>query len=174
MSDEQVFLNGPPRMGNHALWKTCELLGIDSNGVNHLPWIKMPKGGPKRLFIKRDPRNALLSWMRHNGLLMTQTTAISRMRKYLETLQHFERWLHDQGTLVVSFERLLADDQQMREIAAHCGVEYVDDAWQNLPNHTRTWTGNLSDYRAIWSEKVDRAWRERDGSAVLVRWGYDG
>lgn len=49
-----AFLNGAPKMGNHALWKACELLGIVTSGVNHVEHpadIERP-----RIFIRRDPR----------------------------------------------------------------------------------------------------------------------
>ena len=64
------------------------------------------------------------------------------------------------------------DDQQMREIAAYCGVPYLDDAWPNLPNHTKTWTGRLSDWREHWTPAVDAAWAAAGGPALLERWGY--
>jgi hypothetical protein len=171
-------------MGNHALWKACELLGIASNGVNHIEHPAATEGphifatrdpaaieGP-HLFIKRDPRNALVSWVRFEGLPVTQGTLITAMASYLPQLPLYEGWLTDPDTLVVTFERLVADDQQMREIAAFAGVPYLDDAWPNLPNHTKTWTGRLSDYREHWTPAVDAAWVAAGGPALLERWGY--
>lgn len=165
-----AFLNGPPKMGNHALWKACELLGIVTNGVNHVEHpadIERP-----HIFIRRDPRNALVSWVRFEGMPVTQGTLITAMASYLPQLARYEGWLTDPDTLVVTFERLVSDDQQMREIAAHCGVPYLDDAWPNLPNHTKTWTGRLSDYREHWTPAVDDAWVAAGGPALLERWGY--
>lgn len=165
-----AFLNGPPKMGNHALWKACELLGIVTNGVNHVEHpadIERP-----HIFIRRDPRNALVSWVRFEGMPVTQGTLITAMASYLPQLARYEGWLTDPDTLVVTFERLVSDDQQMREIAAHCGVPYLDDAWPNLPNHTKTWTGRLSDYREHWTPAVDAAWVAAGGPALLERWGY--
>lgn len=165
-----VFLNGPPKMGNHALWKACELLGIASGGVNHHPFDEPVPG--MHLFIKRDPRDALVSWVRFSGLPVTQGTLITAMVEYLPQLPPFEGWLSEPSTFVVSFERLIADDAQMRAIAAHCSVPYLDDAWPNLPNHTRTWTGRLSDWREHWTPAVADAWASHSGAAVLARWGY--
>lgn len=165
-----AFLNGPPKMGNHALWKACELLGIASSGVNHVEHpgdIERP-----HIFIRRDPRNALVSWVRFEGMPVTQGTLITAMASYLPQLPRYEGWLTDPDTLVVTFERLVANDQQMREIAAYCGVPYLDDAWPNLPNHTKTWTGRLSDYREHWTPAVDAAWVAAGGPALLERWGY--
>lgn len=164
------FLNGPPKMGNHALWKACELMGIVTSGVNHVP--HPGDVGQPHVCIKRDPRNALVSWVRFEGLPVTQGTLIAAMASYLQEIAGYEGWLTDPGTLVVSFERLVADDQQMREIAAHVGVPYLDDAWPNLPNHTKTWTGRLSDYREHWTPAVDAAWVAAGGPALLERWGY--
>lgn len=165
-----AFLNGAPKMGNHALWKACELLGIASSGVNHVEHpadIERP-----RIFIRRDPRNALVSWVRFEGMPVTQGTLITAMASYLPQLPRYEGWLTDPDTLVVTFERLVANDQQMREIAAFAGVPYLDDAWPNLPNHTKTWTGRLSDWREHWTPAVDAAWVAAGGPALLARWGY--
>lgn len=167
----EVFLNGPPKMGNHALWKACELLGIASGGVNHVPFGE-PIAGSAHLFVKRDPRNALVSWVRFNGMPVTQGTLITAMAEYLPQLQPFEPWLADPAAFVVRFERLIADNTQMREIAAHCGVPYLDDAWPNLPNHTRTWTGRLSNWAEHWTLAVSDAWADHGGPELQMRWGY--
>jgi hypothetical protein len=166
-----VKLNGPPKMGNHALWKACELLGIATDGVNHIA-ADEPRGDERFIFIKRDPRNALVSWVRFNGMPVTQGTLIAAMADYLPQLPQYEGWLTAPGVLVVSFERLVADDQQMREIASFAGVPYLDDAWPNLPDHTKTWTGRLSDWREHWTPAVDAAWVAAGGPALLERWGY--
>lgn len=199
-----IFLNGPPKMGNHALWKACELLGIPTNGINHLeskvprePVLKQrdmlfrvlqwdaigketaPRGisAPDSVllpcfFIKRDPRNALVSWIRYERMPVTQGTIISTMHSFLSMLEKFEGWLTAADTLVVSFERLVKDDSQMREMAAFAGVDYLEDAWPNLPNHTKTWTGRLSNYQEHWSPAVEKAWVQNRGSDLLTRWGY--
>lgn len=165
-----IALNGAPKMGNHALWKACELLGIVTDGVRHEAYAEAEPG--RRLFTRRDPRNALVSWVRFSNLPVTQGTLISAMADYLPQLPQYEGWLTAPGVLVVAFERLVADDQQMREIASFAGVPYLDDAWPNLPDHTKTWTGRLSDWREHWAPAVDDAWVAAGGPALLERWGY--
>ena len=165
-----AFLNGPPKMGNHALWKACELLGIVTSGVNHVEHpadIERP-----HIFIKRDPRNALVSWVRFEGMPVTQGTLITAMASYLAMIAPFEGWLSDPRVHVVRFEDLVASDAAMRGIAAHVGVPYLDDAWPNLPNHTKTWTGRLSDYREHWTQPVADAWAAAGGNEAVKRWGY--
>jgi len=169
----ECILNGAPKMGNHALWKACELLGIASSGVQHIPHVDadaVPDG--PLVFIRRDPRNALVSWVRFEGMPVTQGTLISATPRYLAMIAPFEGWLSDPRAHVVRFEDLVASDAAMRGIAAHVGVPYLDDAWPNLPNHTKTWTGRLSDWREHWTPAVDAAWAAAGGPALLERWGY--
>ena len=163
-------INGAPKMGNHALWKACCLLGITTTGVQHIAHGAQIVG--PHIVIKRDPRNALVSWLRFHGLPVTQGMLITHMAPYLAVIAPFVGWLADPGALVVQFERLIESDEQMREIAAHCGVDYLEDAWPNLPNHTKTWTGSLSDYTQHWTPAVESAWNDCGGAEVLAAWGY--
>ena len=168
----RAYLNGPPKMGNHGLWKACELLGIATSGVQHTPWSDAELPAEVGLFIRRDPRNALISWVRWRGMPVTQGTVIGAMAEYLPMLAQYEGWLTDPRVLVVSYEALIADDAQMRAIAAHVGVPYLDDAWPALPGHTLTWTGRYSDHREVWTRAIDKAWAEAGGPGLLARWGY--
>jgi hypothetical protein len=170
----RAFANGFPKHGNHALVKSIQLLGVNCD-VNHEPF-GAEANGP-RVFVKRDPRNAVVSWLRFNGKPVTQGMVIAALADFdgkplVDAMQEFEGWLTDSGTLVVRFEDLIASDGELRRIAEHLGVPYLDDAFPALPAGTVTWSGKLSDYRAIWSTEVQRAWAEAGGNEVLHRWGY--
>lgn len=172
----KVFPNGVPKMGTHALWKALELLGIRCDDVNHTPYGQPVPEGVRRIFIKRDPRNALVSWLRFRGQPVTQGTFIAALSDpdgpSPVGLPQYEGWLDDPDTFIVSFEALIASDAEMRRMAAWLGVPYLEDAWPNLPGHTSTWTGRYSDYSTIWSPVVDEAWVNAGGPALLARWGY--
>lgn len=176
MSGNGVVANGYPKMGNHALVKALQLLGEPCE-VNHIPFEKpLPHAGP-HLLIKRDPRNALISWMRFCQKPVTPGMFVSTFRwvehsTYRIALAEYEGWLADPATFVVKFEDLIASDTEMRRIAAHLDIPYLDGAWEELPGLTTTWTGKLSDYRDIWNPYVEGCWKTGDGDGILRRWGY--
>jgi hypothetical protein len=175
MNDRRVVTNGYPKMGNHALVKALQLLGEPCD-VNHIPYGEtLPDG--KHVFIKRDPRNALISWMRFVGKPVTEGMFVSTMRwlgrsNYRDDLAKYEGWLTDPATLVVCFEDLIASPAEMQRLASHLDIPYLDGAWEALPGLTRTWTGKLSDFREIWTPYVEGCWNAGDGAGILQWWGY--
>lgn len=173
-----ILTTGFPKSGNHALVKAVQLLGhpCQVDHVPHSPYVAAWPG--PRIVIKRDPRNVLLSWVRHQGQPVTRGMAIAYMRDFeagqtlAQAMQPFEGWLTDPGALLVRYEDLVATDAEMRRIARHLGTAYIDDAWRWLPGMTRTWNSQRSDWRAVWTPQVDAAWQEIGGPALLDRWGY--
>jgi hypothetical protein len=175
---KEVFATGFYKSGNHALVKALQLLGCPCK-VDHQPfsesWALWPGA---RVFIARDPRNVLVSWVRHQGQPVTTGMLIAYARDFeagqtiAQAMQPYEGWLADAGTLLVRYEALVASDAEMRRIASHVGVDYIDDSWRWLPGMTRTWNKERSDYRAVWTPQVDRAWQQVGGQELLQRWGY--
>lgn len=169
-----MLTNGFPKSGNHALVKACELLGIPAE-VQHRPY---ETGAGPCLFIKRDPRNILVSWLRFHGKEVTPGMFLSAFRYFQEDtliaeMAAYEGWLSDRDTLVVSFESLIASPVDMIRIAARVGVPYLGGAWDHLPGLTRTWHAVHSDYRdIIWTPDVRKAWDAEGGGELLARWGY--
>lgn len=169
-----VTTNGFPKAGNHALVKGLQLLGQPCS-VEHVSF-----GGPiegRHLFIKRDPRNIICSWLRFNGQPVTPGMFLTAFRKFqtaslVDEMAEFEGWLSDENTLVIKYEDLIANDDELRSIAAHVGVPYIDGAFEALPGLTRTWFPDHSDYRAIWTPDVESAWVAEGGPELLARWGY--
>lgn len=171
-----LTINGIPKAGCHALLKACELLGIPTGNVEHLTYKE--KTERKYVFIIRDPRNILISWLRSKSKEVTQGNFISAFRRYderqsfIEHIKSFLGWLSDPDTLVVRFENLIKDDKEMRRIADYLGVSYLDDAFENLPGLTRTWTGKYSDYQDIWTEELQKVWNEEGGVEIQKLLGY--
>lgn len=168
-----VTTSGFAKAGNHALVKAVQLLGSPCI-VEHIEY-----AGPigLHIFIKRDPRNIVCSWLRFNGRPVTPGMFITALRLFqhaslVEELAAYEGWLTDPQTLVVSYEALIASDAEMRRIAAYLDVPYLDDAFSELEGLTSTWFAQHSDYRAIWSPEVEAVWAAEGGNELLARWGY--
>lgn len=168
-----VTTSGFPKSGNHALTKAVELLGIPCE-VQHIEY-----AGPigQHMFIKRDPRNVVCSWLRFNGKPVTPGMFLSAFRKFqdkslIDEMTPYEGWLTDPGTLTVSYEALIASDAEMRRIATYLETPYIDGAFEELPGLTATWFDVHSDYRTIWTPEVDSAWNAEGGGELLTRWGY--
>lgn len=172
---EKVTINGFPKHGNHPLVKGVQLLGVPCQ-VNHIPFGEPVEG--KHIFIKRDPRNALVAWLKMNGQPPAAGTFLSAFRQFqsaslVEEMAAYEGWLSDPDTLVVRYEDLIANDDELRAIAAFIGTPYIEGAFENLPGLTRTWTGPIhSDYRTIWAAEIQTDWITEGGPGLLARWGY--
>lgn len=169
-----VTTNGFPKSGNHALVKALQLIGTPCQ-VNHIPFGESADG--PHIFIKRDPRNVVCSWLRFTGKPVTPGMFITAFRLFqdrslIEELADYEGWLTAKNTLVVCYEKLVESDAELRAVAAHLSVPYVEGAFENLPGMTRTWYSEHSDYRAIWTPEVEAVWSSEGGTALLARWGY--
>lgn len=172
----KVFANGFPKHGNHALVKALQLLGVVCD-VNHEPYSPAARRGLPAVFVKRDPRTALVSWLRFEAKPVTQGMFLSKMRflataPLFDELAAYEGWLTDANTIVVRYEDLIASDAALRELAQRLGVPFLEDAFENLPGATRTWNVTPSSYAPIWTPTVQAAWSEAGGDEVLRRWGY--
>ena len=171
---KKITTNGFPKSGNHALVKAVQLLGVPCE-VTHIPF--GGRVGAKHVFIKRDPRNVLCSWLRFNGHPVTPGMFITYFRRFhtlalVDEMAEFDGWLDDENTLVVAYEDLISSGVEMERIAAYLGVPYIAGAFEALPGMTRTWFAEHSDYRAIWTPEVEAAWVAEGGAELITRWGY--
>lgn len=170
----EVTTNGFPKSGNHALVKAVQLLGVPCQ-VSHLVFGE--EVGERHVFIKRDPRNILCSWLRFQGMPVTSGTFISAFRKFQEhglctEMMAYEKWLTNENTLVVSYENLVKSDATLRSIADYLGTPYIEGAFEDLPGMTRTWYSEHSDYRNVWTPTVAKVWKSEGGPELLSTWGY--
>lgn len=170
-----AWVNGFPKSGTHALIKACELLGVPATH-HHEPWRKGLAVVGRPLLVQRDPRNIAISWLRHHGRPVTEGTVIKTIRHFdraplAQELAAYEPWRYRAET--VRFEDLVSSVEVMRALATLFASEVdVDEAYAYLPGGTLTWTGQLSDWTAVWTPAIDRVWAEMDGPALLARWGY--
>ena len=190
MTAKTILCNGIPKSGTHAFLKAVELLGCAGMLVHHeyqvgglLP--EDMRATTHHLFIKRDPRNVLISWLRFFSKPVTSGMFITAFRNwsgtandglatrtFLDASLEFTPWLSDPSVFVVKFEDLTASDAELRRIAAYLAVPYLEDAFRHLPGMTRTWTGKLSDYTAIWNADIESVWSAEGGPQLLKAWGY--
>lgn len=178
-----VSTHGFPKSGTHALAKACQLLGVPCD-VDHRPHATgLPTDATHSVFIKRDPRNLIVAKLRDPGSRQSVTpgTFLATFRRFQTAslrreLAAFEAWQTDPRVLCVRYENLVASPLTLEDIARHLGIDWpvveVHKAWQRLPGFTRTWNAEPSDYRAVWNDVVDRAWRHEGGPELLARWGY--
>lgn len=169
-----VTTNGFPKSGNHALVKAVQLLGQPCQ-VNHIPFGGEVEG--KHILIKRDPRNILCSWLRFNGQPVTSGMFLTAFRSFqgrplVKEMAEYELWQHDSTTLVVRYEDLIYDADEMRRIASYLNIIYQHGAFESLPGMTRTWFVDRSDYRTIWTPEVESEWDSEGGNELLAAWGY--
>lgn len=166
-----VTTNGFPKSGNHALVKAVQLLGQPCR-INHIPF--GGEVGEKHIFIKRDPRNIVCSWLRFEGKPVTPGMFLTAFRDFMDrplvdAMADYAGWL---AGFVVRYEDLIASDAELRRIADYLGVPYIDGAFEALPGLTRTWFAEHSDYRTIWTPEVEAAWGAEGGNELLTAWGY--
>ena len=169
-----VTTNGFPKSGNHALVKAVQLLGVPCD-VAHITFGRPVEA--KHVFIKRDPRNVLCSWLRFNGQPVTPGMFITAIRKFqdrplVDEMAEFEGWLTDENTLVVSYEALISSATELERIADYLATPYIYGAFEALPGMTRTWFADHSDFRAIWTPEVEAVWQAEGGPELLKRWDY--
>lgn len=185
MPPPPLVCNGFPKAGNHALWKAVELLGVPG-GVNHVPYVAehatqrgvlAMRSRLRHVFIIRDPRDVIVSWLRFNRDAVTPGKIIAAFRRFrvgplVDELEDYAGWLRDPWTHVIRYEALIRDDGTMRELADYLGVPYIAGAWEQLPNHTKTWNAVHSDHREHWTPEVAAVWAAEGGPELLARFGY--
>jgi hypothetical protein len=170
-----ILVNACPKHGTHALQKAVELLGQHVGDVHHIGFGEsLPDGISKHLYIYRDPRNAILSWMRWDGKSITDGSFMAALRgdRYIPTTRKFVGWMRAPQVHQVRYEDLVADDHALRRIADFLGVPYLESAFPNLPGLTRTWNVEHSDFRKIWTPAVAACWSEVGGDELVEAYGY--
>ena len=168
-----ILCNGIPKSGTHALLKAVQLLGCVNARQDHVAYRSdMDRRVKKHIYIHRDPRDMLVSWVRFSCPAVTKGYLIGAIKDYgalgcsiAEAIERFDDWIGAPSVLTVEFQALTSDDREMRRIAKYLDVPFLDDAFDNLEGGTPTWTGKLSHWEDYWSAEVDDAWWEYFGTA---------
>lgn len=181
-----LVTHGFPKSGTHGLARTCQLLGVPCDST-HLPHADgLPEGTTHDIFIVRDPRNVLVSWLGEMRLPATPGAFVERFhefytgqrRSFVKELRQYEPWLTEAG-LVVRFEDLCAEgltlearEREVRRIATYLDSPFWFGVAEHVLGPTRTFNLPQSDYRTIWTPEVEQIWTHEGGPQLLARWGY--
>jgi hypothetical protein len=171
------FTTGIMKSGTHALQRAVALFGGEGEH-GHIPWDSRSEINQPHLYIIRNPRNVLVSWVRHtHGSISEELlfNAIDTFEGGTSMAKHFavyDGWLTDPGTLVVTYERLLGRIEEMQRIAVYLGLDatLAPAAFTRLPfEETLSRNTRPSDWRQHWTPALDDRW-QRDMSAAEVQW----
>ena len=177
-----VVCNGFPKTGTHALQRAVRLLGCKDTRQGHFPF-HVAQG--QHIHICRDPRNALVSWVRWTnpprdvmrpdvmeGLLIGAIQGFRAGRSFYEEAMEFAHWLDD-APLSIRFEELIGDGGvTVQAIADYLQVPHLPNAYFHLAGQTKTYTGALSDWRDHWNPDVEYAWEANGGHEIEEAFGY--
>lgn len=161
MGDDAVYVNGLPVLSvdaARAIPDNCYLVG-------HVP-AKYDLTGFRLIMVLRDPRNCLVSYIRHrkreDGLRVTVQQALDNywdQGPFVEVYRSFLGWIG--RAIVIRYE-----DMPPSQIGDGSGI-YRD--------HDRDWntrTGTPSQWSDIWTDKIEAAWQRHGGPQLLVQAGY--
>ncbi|MGQ0636922.1 MAG: sulfotransferase domain-containing protein [Planctomycetaceae bacterium] len=185
------------------LAQSLELVRFGQFTVGHLECNATTRRllGPfRKLFVHRNLRDALVSWMRFymatgraggaDDAWKNLPDGPERMLAFLEllgptfmSLCHVD-WLAAPGVLAVSFETLYGDSGASAQRAAICDVHRFleiptplgdpsDIVRDLIGRPTLTWSGSRSRRDAYWSDAVERRFCALGAADVNVRLGYD-
>lgn len=171
-----MIVNGFPKTGTHALSKGIELLGVPTQLTHHAPG---DEGAPtgEQIVIYRHPRNVAISWLRFIGKPLAQGNIIRVIRQWQDGSRSFA---HEYGrylpwrdlSFCVRYEDLVASDACLRSLAVRLNVDYLEDAFPNLPGLTATWTGAPSRWEDHWTPAIETAWAEEGAAQLQADLGY--
>jgi hypothetical protein len=149
----------------------------------------------KVVVVTRDPRNQIVSALRYKHLIQEHTKSKDIDLRIVDAimepkreglLSHFDQlgWWADQwltpGHHVMRFEDVCSEMialQTMEEAFDFWGVT-VDRSTALMRYHEiygqgPTFTGKHSNWRKYFGPNARKAWKERNGNALVERFGYD-
>ena len=165
-----ILCNGSPKTGTHLLVKAVRLFGGDAqlSNHNHNPNLSEP-----HIHIIRNPRNALISYLRMSKIELLRSNIIKEMPRFIAEYSEYIKLLDRKDVLTVTFENLLTDESELEKISAFIDLPLIDNHFRKLWGQTMTFTGELSNWRDHWAHtKIDRKWQEYGGLALESALGY--
>lgn len=197
-----ILANGCPKSGTHALMQWFLLMGLsrqpgllDCLHLKQQCLIRATSADPRPIKMERarmlpgnyflhahaharapvewarvvtmmrDPRNVLVSYVRHKGDWPDSPESLIQAMKnfrgypFQEVYRGFVGWRRK--GLVIRYE-------DMPPGFAPANPRLYEGSAQD----NDTWTGQPSDWREWWTERVDRVWRGIGGPELLAEAGY--
>jgi len=168
-----IVCNGAPKTGTHLLLKTVYLFGGLGYTAKHEHKPFVESFNCKHIHIRRNPRNVLISYIRHfDNADLSKRNIIKHMPIVIEEMKPYIPWIKDKNTLNVTFEDLLTDEKELSRIADYLGFDLAYDHFKKIWGNTSTFTGNLSNWRDWWDEEIDKEWDKNGGRALEAMLGY--
>lgn len=164
-----IHCNGSPKTGTHLLVKSVRMFNCVIASHNHNPELSPTK----HIHIRRNPRNAIISYLRMDKTELTSKNIISKMKLFIDEYSQYVHLLSDKNILNVSFEDLLTDENELKRIADFIGFPLVDNHFKMLWGNTATFTGSLSNWRDYWCRDIIKAWSELGGVELENSLGYN-
>ena len=165
-----VLCNGSPKTGTHLLVKAVRLFGGGAQLSNHN---HNPDLSCRHIHIIRNPRNALISYLRMNKIELLRSNIIKEMPRFIAEYSEYIQLLDRKDVLTITFENLLTDESELDKISAFVGLPLIDNHFRKLWGQTATFTGKLSNWREHWDHsKVARKWESFGGLALESALGY--
>lgn len=164
-----IICNGSPKTGTHLLVKAARLFGGNAmlSSHNHDPKLTVP-----HIHIIRNPRNALISYLRMNKSELTRSNIITEMPSFIAEYSEYIGLLNLNDVLTVTFEDLLTDESELLRISKFIGLPLIEGHFRKLWGQTATFTGDLSNWRNHWHTKAARKWVEYGGDTLEAALGY--
>jgi len=164
-----IHCNGSPKTGTHLLVKSVRMFNSVLVSHNHNPKLS----SDKHIHIKRNPRNALISYLRMDKVELTPNNIINRMKTFIDEYSKYIHLLDDKAILNVSFEDLLTDENELKRIAEYIDLPLVDNHFKLLWGNTMTFTGSLSNWRDYWCNDIVDSWFIFGGVELERALGYN-
>lgn len=169
-----IYCNGSPKNGTHLLLNSVRLFG----GVcftaqhKHEPNLILSKDD-KHIHIVRNPRNALISYMRMNNIDLSVKNISNEIPRLIEEQSSYLHYLRDTKTLNIKFENLVSSDKELNRMAKYLDMRLIDDHFDKSKKGVATWTGRLSNWVEVWEGKINSAWIVNGGLELEQKMGYE-
>ena len=183
-SKYDVLAVGIPKSGTNMTEKICKMLGTTPSPHLHTAnYLLADKH--KVAYVYRNPRNVLISAQRYQNhqmrgweLTVTEDKLIDQFFDFFNSSMvgsytAYMKWLNSKA-YTFKYEEILKDMEVVNGLADYLGKERPKgDFLSKIPGGTYTWTGETSDWKKYWTEKLDRIWTEEGMVEIEKRLGYD-
>lgn len=180
-----VAVVGIPKSGTNATEKVVRLLGRTPSHHMHTPPREEIYTKHKVIYIRRNPRNVLISWLRYHERELTEKNMIDTIQDFGypdEDRQHgnsmfdmytaYDEWRSIPSVCVVRYEDLVQDQDTIDRIADYLNVPRSDGILPSLPKGTYTWNDKKSNWKEYWTDRVEGAWLMSGMPVIESTMGY--